>query len=236
MKIPSVSLTTTLVCYQARLIWHVNIWLAPLIALLLPVVFFLPDFAQVEERVLWALRIAETFVPFVGILICANLISQEWENHMADLWLTKSFSRGDLLLSRLAVGVGITTLVVLVIIAQLSLTYVPLNLGEALLVTLPPTLFLGMLGMTIGLILRNSAAAFIIPIGYWLFEVTTRGNYTGPFYLFARTACFDPANCVAALTPSATWIFSKLLILGLTVVLVTLAMWLLQRGGRSWQA
>ncbi|MFP4436913.1 MAG: hypothetical protein ACLFVO_06670 [Chloroflexaceae bacterium] len=237
MKALTLSPTMALIYYQARLIWRVNLWIAPIIALLLPVVLFLPAGPE-WERVYWALRISETFAPIIGILICANLVSQEWENHMANLWLTKSFPRQNLLLARLAVAVVITILVLLLLFAELHVTYAPLNWGEALFVVLPPTLFLGMLGMTVGLIVHSSAIAFLVPLIYWFFEQSTKGTYTGPFYLFARASvpCNDtPAACVAA-SASAPWMFSKLLVLGLTVVLVTLALWLLQRTGRPWRS
>ncbi|MCG8348209.1 MAG: hypothetical protein MI924_10575 [Chloroflexales bacterium] len=45
-------------------------------------------------------------------------------------------------------------------------------------------------------------------------------------------------NAVYATSASASagWVFPKLLLLSVTLVLVALAMWLLQRVGRSWQA
>jgi hypothetical protein len=116
-------------------------------------------------------------------------------------------------------------------------TYVPFDWGEMLLVSLPPTLFLGVLGMTVGLLTRSSAVAFLVSIAYWVFEETTDGAYTGPLFLFARTVFPCEASIEACIRASADgpWLLSRLLLLGATVLLVGVAAWLLERLGRPWR-
>ncbi len=222
-----------LIGYQARLIWRVNLWLAPLAGLMIPWFVFMP--ADLGDPAYWPLRTAETFAPLIGVLVCANLLAQEWERGMAELWLSKALPRRQVLLARLLVAAGATLLALLPMFLVLHFGYAPLNWGELLLVTLPPTAFLALLGVLTGAISRNSAIALLLPVSYWIFEVSTRGLYTGPLFLFARTvqpACEDSIeNCIAALA-TGPWLASKLWLIGAGLVLVLMTALLLQGGGR----
>jgi hypothetical protein len=116
-----------------------------------------------------------------------------------------------------------------------AVLYGPFRWGEMLLISLPPTLFLGMLGMTVGLLARSSAVAFLVSIAYWIFEETTDGAYTGLLFLFARTGLPCEASIEECIRASAEgpWLLSKLLLLGAAVVLVGVAAWRLSRMGRT---
>jgi pimeloyl-ACP methyl ester carboxylesterase len=96
------ALVGTLIWYQARLTWRLHIWIAPLVALLLPVFLFLPPGAY-GERAFAALQIGERFAPLLGVLVFANLLSQEWEQSGADLWLARPVPRTGVLLARVLV-------------------------------------------------------------------------------------------------------------------------------------
>lgn len=115
--------------------------------------------------------------------------------------------------------------------------YVHFDWGEMILVVYPPTLFLGVLGMAAGLVSKSSAIAFLVPLAYWFFEMSTKGDYTGIFYLFPRTShvCMDAANCAAIESPFF-WVASKWLIIGVSAGLVMLSIWFLQRVGRAFVA
>lgn len=236
MSLLSWSPGVTLIWYQARLTWRLHIWIAPLVALLLPVFLFLPPGAY-GERTFATLQIGERFAPLLGVLVFANLLSQEWEQAGADLWLARPIPRSGVLLARVLVGGIWVLLALLPLYSVLYSTYVPFDWGEMLLVSLPPTLFLGVLGMTVGLLTRSSAVAFLVSIAYWVFEETTDGAYTGLLFLFARTVFPCDASIEACIRASADgpWLLSKLLLLGATALLVGVAVWRLERLGRPWR-
>jgi hypothetical protein len=234
MALLSPSPGIALIWYQARLTWRLQIWIAPLVALLLPVFLFLPSGALREFAIL---QTAERFAPLLGLLVFANLLAQEWEDVGADLWLAKPVSRVGLLLARVLVGVVWMLLALLPLYTVLYFWYGSFNWSEMLLASLPPTLFLGMFGMTVGLLARSSAVAFLVSIAYWVFEETTDGVYTGPLYLFARTGspCQESIEVCMRASAEGPWLFTKLLLLGATAALVGVSAWLLGRMGRPWR-
>lgn len=229
-------LGTTIIGYQVRLIGRVNLLVAFLISILLPLVMFLPDNPNAEYRVFWALIIVEQFTPLLGIAICSDILSTEWEKQTADIWLAKSYPRSRVVLSRFIVAVVLTILSVLLITSQFYLTYVRFDWIEMLLVAIPGAIFLGTMGMLAGTALKNSAAAYIIPLAYWAFEMSTKGKYTGEIYIFARTGiiCHDAEDICMAMAQSDPWFISKLLILAITTCLLGITALLLQRTGRKW--
>lgn len=232
MQSLSVRETLRVAYYQARLLWRTNWWLAPLVALLIPWMFYLPDWEE-AERVYWALKLNENMVPLVGIVVCANLFSQEWENHTEALWMTRPRGRGGLLLVRAALALGYTSLVASVPLVVQYFSYVRFAWREMLLVVLAPTLFLGVVGMAVGLVGKNSAIAFLAPLAYWFFEMTTKGKYTGLLYLFSRASlpCANEVEC-EMMVAAFPWALSKGLVLGVSAVLLALSAGYLGRVGR----
>lgn len=237
MKATTRSLISSMVGYQARLIGRVNLLAALLVAILLPSFVFLTGDTDEQFRIFWVLRIVEQFSPFLGIAICSNILSVEWENQTADIWLTKSYPRIGILFLRFSLAATLTVLSVLLLTGQLYLTYVHFDWVEMLVVAIPGAVFLGAMGMFTGTALKNSAAAYIIPLAYWAFEMSTKGKYTGIMYLFARTSilCKDRAEetCMA-IAQSGPWLESKFVILALTACLIFITAFILQRAGRKW--
>jgi hypothetical protein len=235
MKLTIQRLVPTIVRYQARLIWRVNLLVAFLVSLLLPLAMFLPDDPDPQFRVYWVLMIVEQFTPLLGVALCSDILSQEWEKHTADLWLVKHYSRGRVVLARFTLAATLTILGVLLVLGQFYLTYVHFDWVEMLPVAIAGALFLGSLGMLTGLVLKNSAASYIIPLGYWAFEMSTKGKYTGILYLFSRTGivCYETEEICLELARSGPWLASKLLILALSAGLVLVTIFLLQRAGRK---
>jgi hypothetical protein len=228
------SRSRSLVYYQVRLMWQVHLWIVPVIAALIPYFIYLPPHDDVSARILWALRINELYLPLLGVIICSNAFSQEWEKHVADIWLAKPTSRLKLVLTRMATIFCYMLFVLLVPICLEHFTYVHLNWGEMLLTVFPSALFLGSLGMLIGVLTHNSAVAFLVPMAHWLFEMATKGEYTGLLNIFSRTTHYNiyDAESFAEVMAAFPWITSKLIITGAGLCLVLLAAWVLHCNGK----
>jgi hypothetical protein len=235
MKSTEISSFLRLLRYQARLIWHVNLWLAPLAGLLMSLAMYLPEGPH-QERLFWMLKWSESFFPLLGIAICANLFSQEIENQTDELWFTKPISRTKLVLTRVSVVCIYTVLVIAIPLVIKYFSYVRFSWAEMMLVVLPATLYLGLLGMMVGILFKNSSIAFLVPLVYWFFEMTTKGKYTGILHLFLRTsnanACAEFFEGCSDSTPAFNWVVSKLLLTGLCVGLIAFSVWLLEKSGR----
>jgi len=236
MKSLSQSLISTIVGYQARLTGRVNLLVALLISILLPVVMFLPDDPDKQFRVFWVLTIVEQFTPLLGVAVCSDIFATEWEKQTADMWLTKSYPRTQVMFSRFSVAATLTLFSILLISGQFYLTYVHFNWVEMLVVTIPGAIFLGTIGMLTGIVFKNSAVAYIIPLAYWAFEMSTKGKYTGMLYLFMRTSvpCQSAEETCMATAQSGPWLASKLLILVLIATLILINAYILERTGRKW--
>lgn len=238
MKSTGISSFLRLLRYQVRLIWHVNLWLAPLVGLLMALAMYLPEGPH-QERLFWVLKWSENFFPLLGIAVYANLFSQEIENQTAELWLAKPISRTKLVLARVSVVCIYTVLVIAIPLVIKYFLYVRFSWAEMMLVVLPPALYLGLLGMVVGILFRHSAIAFLVPLVYWFFEMTTKGKYTGILHLFLRTtnanACAEFFEGCSDVTPSFNWAVSKLLLAGLCVGLIAFSVWLLEKSGRRFK-
>jgi hypothetical protein len=238
MKSTGISSFVLFLRYQVRLIWHVNLWLAPVIALLMGLAMYLPEGPH-QERLFWIMKWSESFFPLLGIAVCANLFSQEMENQTAELWLAKSISRTKLVLARVSAVCIYTVLVIAIPLIIKYFSYVRFSWAEMMLVVLPPTLYLGLLGMLVGILFKNSAIAFLVPLVYWFIEMTTKGKYTGILHLFLRTsnanACTEFFEGCSDVTPSLNWVVSKILLAGLCVVLVAFSIWLFEKSGRRFK-
>jgi hypothetical protein len=90
--------------------------------------------------------------------------------------------------------------------------------------------------MIVGMVSRRSAVAFLISLAYWFFEMTTKGDYTGIFHLFSRTAFVCGTGPTIACIGTATtfpWVASKWLLVGASACLLAFSVWLLEHVGKG---
>lgn len=185
--------------YQVRTCWGPIHWACLAFVLLFPVVFTppaLPGSAPAGAPVgalvgtlagAYVLETTQVFLPLLGIAAMAGLASAEYEAGTSETVLTSPFSRAGLLLTRC----GLALLYVSVLFAVVLGAYYArgeVSVEEAQLgwvSTLIPAVYLGSLGLLVGLATRSTAPALLVPTGYWLMEVFTKGRYTGRLYLFS---------------------------------------------------
>ena len=220
--------------YQFKIIWGVNFYLAPLVALLIPVSVNYPFYADPDVRIFWAVKMNEMFFPIIGIIIFSNLLSTEWENKTVSLWLSKPLPRSLMLVSRIIIGAGYLLVVLTIPILFQHARYAVFNIPGMLLTVYPSALFLGILGLSIGTLTQNSPVSFLIPIAYWIMEIATKSRYTGPLGLFSRAthpACLT--NACMQYIRGTDWILPKIAILFGSLGLIFLTALLLKWKGRK---
>jgi ABC-type transport system involved in multi-copper enzyme maturation permease subunit len=218
---------------ELKIFADIRLVVALLLVFVIPQFLFLPTGESALE-VFWALRIGELFLPVTAIVVYANTFSKEWEWRTAPLWQSRSFSRVTLVGTKWLIATAFLFAIYFVFSLYLTLTYVSFDWIEMLLTVFPPGLFLGTLGMFVGAVSRRSALAFVTPLIWWFFEMTTRGAYTGTAFLFSRTyePCSLAQEACIALSQRSPWVTSKVMLVVLSLMLVGLSMYLLQNPQR----
>ncbi|MFW6265086.1 MAG: hypothetical protein ACOC3B_03175 [Bacillota bacterium] len=165
--------------YNYKIILRTNLLIAIVYALILPFVVNFKLLTQLEVS-----RISELFISLIGIIILTSLIEVDYEGNIAEIISAKLKHKGTVFTYRLFIA-----LAAMLILISLLYSYMIINDGNFhLLTTLAGTmitgLYLGMLGITAANLSRNLIVGYLISFTYYLVEFSTRGRYTGNFYLF----------------------------------------------------
>jgi hypothetical protein len=160
--------------------------LLPLLGLpafaLLQWLFVLSDGQTVELYDL--VRAFELVLPLGAGLAAAHLMAVEREEGMAELRASYPEGRWRLPLSRTLVALVLGAAALLLGLAAFRLVFDPLPASELVEPALAPTLLLLALSLLAGNLTGNYWLAAALVMGYWFFEVQTRGDLTGALYLF----------------------------------------------------
>ena len=212
---------------QLRLISGINWILVPALIFAIPFIIFFEQ-GDIAFKQSWAFKVIETFSPFVGILIGSNIFSREWELQTNEIWLSKANSRGCIYWSRLLLIYSYIFSLASLELLVICLFYVRMDYLEGLSVILPPAIFLSNLGFISGLVSKNTVVAYLVPSLYWFMEISTKGKYTGIFYLFPRgsLACADACSVIST---SNNWKESKLAVLFIGVCLMLIGWIILEK-------
>lgn len=132
-------------------------------------------------------RAFELILPLAGGLAAAHLMTVERQEGMAEL--RNSYPESHWRLPVLRTGTALVLLAVAGLLggAAFRLVFGAVPLGRLLLPALGPGLFLLGLSMLVGNAIQSYWAAAAAVMGYWFLEVQTRGDVTGPLFLFQYT-------------------------------------------------
>lgn len=173
----------SLVRYQLRISVR-SIHFAVLAAsIFMPLFLFLPEAISQREAVL--LDMLQQFWPLLGATIFAPLLSQEIEDNTLDLATARQKNPYVFFFVILLSGVVVLSLSLAITLCMFRIK-TSFHLATAIGAMLPGALFLGSMGMLVGVLTGNSLASTLVPLGYWLFDVFTGGNYTGFLSLIAN--------------------------------------------------
>ena len=220
--------------YQLKIIWQINFWLAPVGIVLLLFAVNYPYIVESDIRLYWAVKMNEMMFPVIGIVLLGNIISQEFEKGTINVWFGKPINRSVILIGRiLLISLFLATILLIPSIYQ-NIAYINHSYWKMLLTTFTPALFLGVLGMIVGIIFENSAISFLIPTAYWIFEIATKGKYTRSFALFSRATHIDclTDKCVEFVQTNL-WIDEKITLLIISALLILFSIRILNKKGRK---
>ena len=170
--------------YQARISWRASQYAALALSLGMPLFLALPE--AIVERPAVLIALLQTFWPMVGAFAFGPLFSQEREHGTHELSVVRQSAPALAFLATLCTGLLALLLCGSITLVAFSLR-VPVALSPAVAAGLPGALLLGGMSVAISIFSRNSAAAVLFPLGYWLFDVFTDGSHTGRFSLLANS-------------------------------------------------
>lgn len=168
-----------LIKYNAKLIFSYNALAACLLAALSPFFF---RFSNMQFETL--AKMGELYLSLTGPLLFIYL--GRFEEHMNswELVYTKRISYLVLHLGRM---VGLLCFNACIIFVPLSVVYVnsrALKFGEGFWGIVFSAWFLGLLGLTAVELFENQKVGYILTLGYYLFETSTKGKYHEAVQIF----------------------------------------------------
>lgn len=170
-------------------------------AALLPMVYSF-QLLQMGEVV----RISEIPFSLLGVLLLTAMGEVDFEDGVGEIVSTKRMNKGVILLYRLGLGILALGIITGALLLWMVFQGSRFDFGTVYMCALINQLFLGVLGITAANLCRNAVAGYLVSISYFFVEFTTKGKYTGVFYLFSLTR-----NDLTA----------KWWLLGVTLILVT---------------
>lgn len=180
-------------------------------------------------RVEYAFFGLEFYLSLAGLLLLAGVVSKDRSSGSLDLILTKPIQRWKLLVERLIPALIIYTLLCVVSVIILNVLYEPLPIAKSLMIALSTGVYLGMLGMTVANITKNSMAGFGAGVLYWITEAAFNGRFTAPFYLLIVSHQVPVTAGDVWMNP-AVWLPVKIGSLLLAMLLFLTNGWLLDEG------
>jgi len=216
-----------------RMLWNGYI----VAALLMALVAIANTMSNPNEflRVEYAFFGLEFYLSLSGLLLLSGVLVRDKAAGALNLVLTKPVNRWRLLAERLLPAMALFVLVCVASVFLLNALYEPLPIAKSLFIALSTGIYLGLVGMTVANITRNTLAGIGAGIAYWFFEAGFNGQFTAPFYLLIVSHQIPPRAGEVWLNP-AIWLPVKTGTLVLAALLFLVNGWLLDKGPKRRRA
>jgi len=180
-------------------------------------------------RVEYAFFGLEFYLSVSGLLILSGILARDKESDVLDMVLTKPVNRWRLVAERLLPALILFGLIGVASVFVLNAFYEPLPILKSLLIALSTGIYLGMVGMTVANLTRNTLAGVGVGMLYWFFEAGFNGRFTAPVYLLIVSHQL-PAELGDVWLNPAIWLPVKIGSLILSAFLFIANGWLLDSG------
>jgi hypothetical protein len=134
-----------------------------------------------------AVRAFELILPLSGGLMAGHLLTVEGAERMTELRVSYPESGWRLPMVRTGIAMALVAFAAALGYSSLRLTSSSAGLGQLLAPALGPCLVLAGLSLLVGNATRSPWAAAALVMSYWFVEVQTRGDLTGPLFLFQHS-------------------------------------------------
>ncbi|QOR35314.1 hypothetical protein IMX26_00280 [Clostridium sp. 'deep sea'] len=163
--------------YNIKIIFNHNILASIFIVLISPLLF---NFEQLNYKDIAI--IGEIYLVIIGILLLPYLTGIEYINNICEITRSKVLNNSVIYILRLLVTIVILIILILIPIALAynhsgSFPLIEIWLGISI-----SALYFGLVGLTITNIFSNTIAGYFVAFSYYMFELFTRGKFTGKLY------------------------------------------------------
>jgi hypothetical protein len=166
---------------------------------------------------------AELLGPLLAAFLCAGLLDPEQRRGAHEIVFTKPHSPAVLLGTRLALALFGALLLLFGLLLSYQLRFGNALLLRALLLAVPPCLFIGLVAVTASHFGRSLVTGFAVPLAFWLWDSSV-GMFFNPLLVL-------PAGYAAAMQPGVPGevLAGKLIMVAIAIVLFTLNVRALRR-------
>lgn len=162
---------------------------------------------------------AEVLGPLLAAFLCAGLLDPEQRRGAREIVFTKPHSPAVLLGTRLMLALCATLLLMFGLLLSYQLRYGNAMLLRALVLSVPPCLFIGVVAVTAGHFGRSAVTGFAVPLAFWFWDSSV-GMFFNP--LFVLPAGFAAAMESRGAGYPVELIVGKLAMVALAAVLFVL--------------
>lgn len=166
--------------YNIKILLDWNIAAAFALMLLAPFIFSF-DLLQYKE----VAKISELYFSIIGIILFANLGNKENQEQVAELVNVRAVPQAFILLIRMLMVSLLIFMMIASILYFAKLRGAVFPLWEMTAGVLISAVSLGSIAYTLTNFTNRVSSGYMIAFAYYLMEYTTKGKYTGSFYLFS---------------------------------------------------
>ena len=157
----------------------------------------------------------EVFLPLLTLAYIVPVMVDEKQGGTWPLILSYPMGRLRLFAAKILPALAMAMLLILATWGALQVLGLPVS-GRALGIAMPGFLFLSGLAVTSGVLSSTPMVSWFLPVGWWALDFSTRGRFTGSWYLFSLSYPEEgieviPTKVTLALTGIFLWILAALI-------------------------
>lgn len=163
--------------YNIKIIFNINILTAVAMVLISPLLFNYEQLNYGDIAI-----IGEMYLVLLGILLIPHLTNIESIVGISSITTSKAFKQSTIYVFRICINIIVILALVLVtttfaVVQKSTFPLIEIWLGISI-----SALYFGLVGLTITNIFSNTIAGYLVAFSYYMFELFTKGKFTGNLY------------------------------------------------------
>lgn len=159
-----------------------NALMALPLLLLTPILFGINDLDSTASS-----KVLEQFVALIGIILITPIFRPEQQKDLREVVEAKYTSQTGIYLVRILTAMLMVLFFITCMVAVMKVNNCSFQVKDIIFGTLCTSLFLGVMGLFICAVSDQMILGYMIPMGYFIFNLFTADKYVQKFYLFSMT-------------------------------------------------